>query len=68
MNHDKKRPRHATGVTTPSAPASREESARREEIARRAYEIYLARGGGEGRDVEDWLLAETEVLAGIANK
>jgi len=41
----------------------REESAMREEIARRAHEIYLARGGGEGRDVEDWLRAEAEVLA-----
>jgi hypothetical protein len=41
----------------------REESATRGEIARRAYEIYLARGGGEGRDVEDWLSAEAEVLA-----
>ncbi len=31
------------------------------EIARRAYEIYLARGATDGRDVEDWLQAESEV-------
>ena len=33
-----------------------------EEVARRAYEIHLARGGGEGSDVEDWLRAERELL------
>ena len=33
-----------------------------EEVARRAYEIHLARGGGEGFDVEDWLRAERELL------
>lgn len=41
----------------------REESPAREEIARRAYEIYLARGRAEGWDVEDWLRAEAEVFA-----
>lgn len=29
-----------------------------EEIARRAYALYLARGSENGRDVEDWLEAE----------
>jgi hypothetical protein len=32
-----------------------------QEIARRAYEMYLERGGGPGRDLEDWLRAECEV-------
>jgi Protein of unknown function (DUF2934) len=31
-------------------------------IARRAYALYLARGGQEGHDVEDWLQAERELL------
>jgi hypothetical protein len=31
------------------------------DIARRAYELYLARGGGHGDDVTDWLLAEREL-------
>ena len=31
------------------------------EIARRAYELFLARGGVHGRDVEDWLTAEQEL-------
>jgi hypothetical protein len=31
------------------------------EIARRAYELYLARGREDGRDVEDWMQAEREL-------
>lgn len=31
------------------------------DIARRAYELYLARGGEHGHDVEDWLRAEREL-------
>jgi hypothetical protein len=30
-------------------------------IARRAYEIYVQRGGQNGQDVEDWLRAEKEI-------
>lgn len=30
-------------------------------IARRAYELYLERGGGHGGDVDDWLRAEQEL-------
>ena len=32
-----------------------------EEIARRAHELYLQRGGEHGRDVEDWVRAEKEL-------
>jgi len=31
------------------------------DIARRAYELYLARGCDAGHDVEDWLQAEREL-------
>ena len=31
-------------------------------IARRAYELFLQRGGEHGRDWEDWLTAERELL------
>jgi len=34
-------------------------------IARRAFEIYEQRGAGHGRDWEDWLQAEREVLAAL---
>ncbi len=32
-----------------------------EEIARRAYEIFLARGGNDGHALDDWLGAEGEI-------
>ena len=31
-------------------------------IAKRAYELFLQRGGVHGRDWEDWLTAERELL------
>ena len=34
----------------------------REAIALRAYEIYLERGGAPGNEVEDWILAERELI------
>jgi hypothetical protein len=34
----------------------------REDIARRAYEIYVARGKADGRATEDWMQAEHELL------
>jgi hypothetical protein len=36
-------------------------SAREQEIKRRAYEIYLGRGEEPGHDLEDWLQAEREL-------
>ena len=33
----------------------------REEIERRAYELYLARGEVHGCDLDDWLQAEREL-------
>jgi len=38
----------------------------REEIAQRAYDIYVERGYQEGRDVEDWLEAELQLSAADA--
>jgi 3-oxoacyl-ACP reductase-like protein len=32
-------------------------------IATRAHEIFQSRGGEQGRDLDDWLQAEREVLA-----
>lgn len=34
-----------------------------EEIRERAYLIYLARGGADGRELDDWLQAERELKA-----
>jgi hypothetical protein len=33
----------------------------RDRVARRAYELYLARGAEDGRDMDDWLVAEREL-------
>jgi|KBSSwiStaDraftv2_1062776.scaffolds.fasta_scaffold1421301_2 hypothetical protein len=33
-------------------------------IARRAFEIYQERGGGDGLEVQDWLRAEAELTRG----
>lgn len=32
------------------------------QINRRAYELYSARGGRAGRDLEDWFRAEKEIM------
>jgi hypothetical protein len=36
-----------------------------EAIAKRAYELFLARGGEDGHDLDDWLQAEQELLEDI---
>ena len=59
----------ATQSQTPSATLDRDDVTtsahgedRRDRIAQRAYELYLARGGAHGSDWDDWLAAEREVL------
>jgi hypothetical protein len=53
--HDRDRARELPpGVNDHSAPAD-------EEIAQRAYELYLARGGTHGHDLEDWLEARRQL-------
>lgn len=44
-----------------SAPKTDVQSELQEEIRRRAYELYEERGGGGGRELNDWLQAEAEV-------
>ena len=34
----------------------------REQIEKRAYELFEARGAEHGHDVEDWVRAESEIL------
>jgi len=52
----------------PQDPTFAEEMTRRNtealqaEIARKAYELYEARGFVDGFDVEDWLQAEQEIV------
>jgi len=54
-----------SGSTTATLPSSVGDTtvseSDRDRIAARAYELYLARGGSHGMDMEDWLTAEREV-------
>jgi Protein of unknown function (DUF2934) len=42
-------------------PSVQPESNSSEEIQRRAYQLYLQRGGQEGYALDDWLKAENEL-------
>jgi Protein of unknown function (DUF2934) len=57
-----------TNPETAAAPTDKSPTALAEapapsgsDIARRAYDLYLARGCDSGHDVEDWLQAEREL-------
>jgi len=43
--------------------AENHRSVTKDDVARRAYELFLARGQREGHDVEDWLEAERQLDA-----
>ena len=49
-----------------SERAGDDRHSRIERIAKRAYEIYEARGGTGGRELDDWLQAEREIDAADA--
>jgi hypothetical protein len=53
-------------VEVEGAIASSLSEERLEQIRRRAYELYEARGQEDGHDVEDWLQAEGEIGIGKA--
>jgi len=55
-----KAPATKSGVTTASAHPPKPAPSH-DEIARRSYEIFLARGGEPGHAEEDWLAAEREL-------
>ena len=44
---------------------SQPQPSRLSRISQRAHEIYEARGGQDGRDLDDWLQAEREIDAEI---
>jgi len=50
--------RRARGTKTEA-----ERSASREDVERRAFEIYLARGASEGDALSDWYRAEQELAS-----
>ena len=54
-----------TPAGTPSNRPNEPKPSRLSRIAQRAHEIYEARGGHDGRDLDDWLQAEREIDAEI---
>lgn len=64
MAKSSKRP--VASDTQPSTPHSSSSTGPydRDRVAIRAYELYMARGGGDGADVDDWLIAEREFSNG----
>jgi hypothetical protein len=51
-------PMGESGIGTNTASESRDDA-----IARRAFELYSARGYRDGHDIDDWLNAERELRA-----
>jgi hypothetical protein len=58
----------ATSTQPETGEVSLGNSARVEEIRRRAYEIYLERGKQSGRDMDDWLQSEQELERGVRGR
>jgi hypothetical protein len=55
-------PESIPASATPRISEGSSASVDRERIASRAYELYVARGGTHGRDMQDWLEAEAELV------
>ena len=55
-----KQPRHRSEDSSGDTTAA---TLDRERVAQRAYELYIARGGGDGQELDDWLCAERELMA-----
>lgn len=55
----------ATGTAKAKRPTStnRPNGVSADDVAKRAYEIYLSRGGNHGADFDDWLEAERQLKA-----
>jgi hypothetical protein len=53
----------AQAATAKAEPAKAKAAPTCEEIAKRAFEIYMGRGQAAGRETEDWAQAERELLA-----
>jgi hypothetical protein len=52
----------------PSATAVSDPQELEIQIRERAYELYEARGREDGHDIEDWLLAEEEIMEQVRPK
>jgi Protein of unknown function (DUF2934) len=65
MAKPRKPTQDANGESAPTAPQNVGDTTAaapdRDRIEQRAYELYQARGGGEGGAMDDWLDAEREL-------
>jgi hypothetical protein len=61
MVRTNRRERATADERTPKPPLTQHAAATDSDIARRAYELYLARGCQHGHDLEDWVRAEREL-------
>ena len=54
---------HKTPPEEPSLPVPEQDlrDQRLDRVAARAFELYEARGGEHGQDVDDWLRAEQQI-------
>ena len=60
----RKRSEDVSGVPPQEVGSTTASSDERDRIARRAYELYMERGCGEGQDMDDWCRAEREIRNG----
>ena len=63
-------PRRRRGGTTrtPAASESADATNLADSVARRAFELFLERGGVHGHDLDDWLAAERQLRGTPARK
>lgn len=59
---------HGMNANEERPDEGRAEESRMNRIARRAHEIYEARGGEHGSALEDWLQAEREIDAELSGE
>ena len=52
---------HASPIQAYAEDTSANHAPNHNEIRRRAYEVYLERGGLSGHELDDWLQAEREI-------
>ena len=64
---DRRKSVKSAATVSQPAPAAVTVSVSETEIARRAFEVFCARGGQPGRALDDWLQAERELAAEVAS-
>ena len=52
---------------TPQPASTATEKKLEDQIRRRAYELYEARGRGVGHDLEDWFQAEIDITRNVTS-